>query len=88
VYAFAAQAAGSGGPAAGFLTMAAFSLGTFPAMLVMGGIGAWLRLEDRDRHAQGATPSAVIGAGGFIVLLGLITIARGVLPMSAHLHGP
>jgi hypothetical protein len=26
-------------------------------------------------------------AGGFIVLLGLITLVRGLLPMSAHLHG-
>ena len=26
-------------------------------------------------------------AGCFIVLLGLITLARGVLPMGAHLHG-
>lgn len=25
-------------------------------------------------------------AGGFIILLGVITLARGVLPMSAHLH--
>ena len=26
-------------------------------------------------------------AGALIVLLGLITFARGMLPMSAHLHG-
>jgi hypothetical protein len=26
-------------------------------------------------------------AGGFIVLLGVITLARGMLPMDAHLHG-
>src|SRR6266545_3713480 len=47
VYAFAAQAAGSGDPAAGFLIMAAFGLGTFPAMLMMGGIGIWWRLGFR-----------------------------------------
>jgi len=26
-------------------------------------------------------------AGGFIVVLGIITFARGLLPMTAHLHG-
>jgi uncharacterized protein len=41
VYAFLAQAAGSGGPLSGLLIMATFGLGTFPAMLAMGGIGWW-----------------------------------------------
>lgn len=99
VYAFAAQAAASGGPLPGFLTMAAFSLGTFPAMLLMGGAGLWLRsgsdggvrADPRGGHA------VLVGAdlryqllrvaGAFIVLLGLITFARGLLPMSAHMHG-
>jgi sulfite exporter TauE/SafE len=99
VYAFVAQAAGSGGPLPGFLTMAVFSLATFPAMLLMGGAGLWLR----SRGAAGARTSSRPGAavlvraeqrqqllrlaGGLIVLLGLITFARGVVPMSAHLHG-
>ena len=44
VYAVAAQAAASGGPLPGLLTMAAFGLGTFPVMLLMAGIGvAWRR---------------------------------------------
>ena len=103
VYAFAAQAAASGGPASGFLTMAAFGLGTFPAMLMMGGIGIWWRLGFRRPGVQAVPVSlhsargAVLRsgwrvqgmrvAGGFIVVLGLITLARGVLPMTAHVHG-
>jgi len=105
VYAFAAQAAGSGGPLHGLLTMAAFSLGTFPAMLTMGGMGVWLRrrVERPGTHTAqmrviNGRPGALTArsdwrvqslriAGGFIVLLGVITLARGVLPMSAHLHG-
>lgn len=101
VYAFAAQAAGSGGALPGLLTMAAFGLGTFPAMLMMGGIGTWLRTRPAGvvtvpAGAQGAPGLALRAdwrqtgvrlAGGFILLLGLITFARGVLPMTAHLHG-
>lgn len=101
VYAFAAQAAASGGPLPGFLTMAALSLGTFPAMFLMGGAGLWLRPRAAAAGAQqlhvrfGGTALArsdwrrqvMRMAGGFIVLLGLITLARGLLPMSAHLHG-
>jgi len=102
VYALLAQAAGSGGPLPGLLTMAAFGLGTFPAMLAMGGIGAWLRPAASRPGAvaaqfvsrAGAVPPrsdwrqrSLRVAGGFIVLLGVITFARGVLPMSAHLHG-
>ena len=100
VYAFAAQAAASGGPLQGLSIMVAFGLGTFPAMLAMGGVGLWLRRADAVPRAQpihaSFLPAArplprtdwrVLGvrtAGGFIVLLGLITLARGVLPMSAH----
>lgn len=104
VYAFAAQAAASGGALPGLLVMAAFGLGTFPAMLMMGGLGAWLRRGVGARPQQPiqhpihvsflpARPALradwrLIGvriAGGFIVLLGLITVARGILPMSAHM---
>jgi uncharacterized protein len=103
VYAFAAQAAGSGGPLPGLLIMAAFGLGTFPAMLIMGGVGLWLRRDSQQPglHAVKAnfsrSPATVLRAdwrqlsvriaGACIVLLGLITLARGLLPMSAHLHG-
>ena len=100
IYAFAAQAASSGGPLQGLSIMVAFGLGTFPAMLAMGGVGLWLRRAGAVPHAQpihaSFLPAArplprtdwrVLGvrtAGCFIVLLGLITLARGVLPMSAH----
>ena len=104
VYAFLAQAAGSGGPLPGALTMTAFGLGTFPAMLAMGGIGVWLHpapgppgatvvsMTPRGNAITLAPPPAwrlhgVRIAGAFIVLLGAITIARGVLPMGAHPHG-
>jgi hypothetical protein len=97
VYAFAAQAAASGGPLEGVQIMVAFGLGTFPAMLAMGGLGWWWRQAPRVQpvHASFLPPVAalprlewrVLGvriAGGFIVLLGAITLARGVLPMVPH----
>jgi hypothetical protein len=107
VYAFAAQAAASGGALPGLLTMAAFGLGTFPAMLMMGALGsrlhrpgiialpvphasaAALRVESRvaGLGRAGVRLAGVRLAGGFIVLLGLITCARGLLPMGVHLHG-
>jgi sulfite exporter TauE/SafE len=103
VYAFAAQAAGSGGALPGVVTMAAFGLGTFPAMLMMGGVGGWVRQgfeQSRIRAAQVNFPESrstvvrfgwrqysVRMAGGFIVVLGIITFVRGLLPMTAHLHG-
>lgn len=109
VYAFAAQAAASGGALPGLSTMAAFGLGTFPMMLLAGGVG--LRLWSARTGAlpvatAGHTvhfhampgPGAAIGldrralgvrlAGAFLLILGLVTCARGLLPMAAHLHGP
>ena len=41
--------------------------------------GALLARPDWRRHSLRI-------AGGFIVLLGAITFARGVLPMGVHLH--
>jgi sulfite exporter TauE/SafE len=76
VYAFAAQAAGTAGVLPGVLTMAAFGLGTFPAMLMMGGAGRALA-PARRRHG-------VRLAGSFILLLGLITLGRGLLPLAGH----
>jgi uncharacterized protein len=81
VYAFAAQAASTAGALPGFLTMAAFGLGTFPAMLMMGSVGQLLGLEWRRR--------GVWLAGGAILLLGVVTLGRGVLSLAAHgWHGP
>jgi len=76
VYAFVAQAAGTAHPLTGLLTMAAFALGTFPAMLLMGGIGRMLQPMWRRRGVR--------FAGGLILLLGLITIARGIVPIDVH----
>ena len=76
VYAFAAQAASTAGAFPGFLTMASFGLGTFPAMLLMGGVGYTLAPAWRRR--------GVWLAGSCILLLGLITLGRGLLPIAAH----
>ncbi len=76
VYAFAAQAGSTAAPLPGFLVMLAFGLGTFPAMLMMGGIGRALAPAWRQR--------GVWLAGSFILLIGLITIGRGVVPLTAH----
>jgi uncharacterized protein len=76
VYAFAAQAASTGAALPGFLTMVAFGLGTFPAMLMMGGIGALLQPVWRQRGVRFAAV--------FILALGTLTIARGLLPLADH----
>jgi uncharacterized protein len=78
VYAFAAVAASTGAPLPGFLTMASFGLGTFPAMLLMGRIGQLLGPVWRQR--------GVWLAGTCILLLGLVTLGRGILPLATHLH--
>jgi len=76
VYALAAQAASTAGALPGMLTMAAFALGTFPAMLMMGGLGRLLAPAWRQR--------GVWLAGGCILLLGIVTLGRGILPASMH----
>lgn len=78
VYAIIAQAATTADVLYGCLSMAAFGLGTFPAMLAMGGIGRLL--------APGWRQRGVRLAGSFILTLGLITLGRGVVPMAAG-HG-
>jgi len=77
VYAFVAEAASTAAAFPGFLTMAAFGLGTFPAMLMMGGVGRALAPAWRRR--------GVWLAGSYILLLGLITLGRGILPIAAHI---
>jgi sulfite exporter TauE/SafE len=78
VYAMVAQAASTVDVLAGCLTMAVFGLGTFPAMLAMGGLGRLLAPRWRQRGVR--------LAGGFILALGLITLSRGVIPMAGG-HG-
>ncbi|MPZ12599.1 MAG: hypothetical protein GEU89_20660, partial [Kiloniellaceae bacterium] len=63
--------------ATGALTMAAFGLGTFPALLLVAGLSRALQPLWRRRGVQ--------LAGAFIVLLGLVTILRGALPAGDHL---
>jgi uncharacterized protein len=77
VYAFAAEAASTFQALPGLLTMASFGLGTFPAMLMMGGVGRALAPAWRQR--------GVWLAGSCILLLGIITLGRGLLPLGAHL---
>jgi sulfite exporter TauE/SafE len=80
VYAFAAEAASTAGALPGVLVMASFGLGTFPAMLMMGGVGRALAPAWRQR--------GVWLAGSYILLLGLVTLGRGILPFAAHVaHG-
>ena len=68
--------------ATGALTMAAFGLGTFPALLFAGWLGGLLRAGALS-HAW--RRRSVQLAGAFIVLLGLVTILRGALPPDGHL---
>ena len=78
VYAMIAQSASTFNVLSGCLTMAAFGLGTFPAMLAMGGVGRLLAPSWRQRGVR--------LAGGFILVLGLVTLSRGIMPMMAS-HG-
>jgi uncharacterized protein len=80
VYAFLAEAASTAAALPGFLTMASFGLGTFPAMLMMGTLGQALAPAWRQR--------GVWLAGSCILLLGFVTLGRGILPFAAHVaHG-
>ena len=76
VYAFAAQAGSTATPLSGLLVMLSFGLGTFPAMLMMGGLGRILAPVWRRR--------GVWLAGACILALGLVTIWRGVAVLEAH----
>ncbi|MGH8372118.1 MAG: sulfite exporter TauE/SafE family protein [Gammaproteobacteria bacterium] len=78
VYAFLARAAATGTPLTGAATMAAFALGTFPMMLLLGGLGPVLRYQWRKR---GAGVAAV-----FLLLLGVITALRAFIPLQMHMH--
>lgn len=80
VFACAALAAAGGSLEGGILTMAAFGLGTFPAMLFMGSLGAFLGPALRRRGVR--------FAGSFVLLLGVITLLRGLAPALLHASGP
>ncbi|MDP3085110.1 MAG: sulfite exporter TauE/SafE family protein [Rubrivivax sp.] len=108
VYAFAAQAAASGGASAGAQLMLWFGLGTFPAMLLVGAMAWWWPRDAPQRAGTQAllrwTPALKAGqrtplraaairswsvrlGAGFIVMLGLLTVARGLWPLGGALHG-
>ena len=72
VFAFAAVAAASGSVFTGLVIMLAFGLGTFPAMLLMGNVGMMLSPLLRQR--------GVWLSGVFVFVIGLLTVARGVVP--------
>lgn len=79
IYAFAAQAAGTGSPVGGLLVMVAFGLGTVPAMLVLGLAGTLARPRVRLRLQRAA---AVL-----VVAVGLLTMLRGGTMLGGlHLH--
>lgn len=68
VYGMLLAAAGSGGPLSGAAVMVAFGIGTMPAMVATGALGArFLRLR--------RSPGFRLGAGLAVVLLGLWTAA-------------
>ncbi|MBS1256422.1 MAG: hypothetical protein MAG581_02245 [Deltaproteobacteria bacterium] len=76
VYAFVAQAAASSNSFSGIMTMIAFGLGTFPAMLLIGGVSQLVQPHWRKLGVR--------VAGSFILLFGLITLIRGLVPTLGH----
>lgn len=86
VYGFLAQAASSGNAIDGVGIMAAFGLGTFPAMLAMGSLGRWFGERTAPIVGLDWRNRASVVAGGLFILLGLITLARGLLPLQTHGH--
>ncbi len=74
LWAFVARAAVADGPGEGALLLLAFGLGTLPAMLGVGLAGRPLGLALRRRVARWSP--------AFVLALGLLTLARGVLPDS------
>jgi sulfite exporter TauE/SafE len=78
IYAFAARAASTASVGEGMLTMLAFGLGTFPAMLTLGLTRVLARPGVRARLS--------LAAGLLVIALGVMTLLRGVLPGGGHVH--
>jgi hypothetical protein len=83
IYAFVAMAAATGSMAQGAATMLAFGLGTVPAMMAPG--------VAREILPRSLGPRLVRVAGACVVLVGAVTIARGLapgeaLPLLSHGH--
>lgn len=83
VYAFLAAALGAGSLLAAMGTMAILGLASMPALLLVVALGAILRPERRVKLVR--------AAGVVVVLLGVVTLLRGVWPDLLHLghdHAP
>ena len=80
VYAFTLKAVTTGSMAGGMLTMIAFGLGTVPALMALGLSGVWLAPHLQRRM--------MLVSGGLVLLLGIITLLRGLghVPGSLTVH--
>lgn len=76
VYAFAAAAVATGSVADAVLLMTAFGLGTVPAMVFMGAAGFLMTPAVRKWGVR--------FSGAFVLVIGLVTILRGVVPGLLH----
>ena len=76
IYAFVALAATTASASRGAATMLAFGLGTLPAMMLAGSV--------RGLVERWTTPAVARSAGAFVVVLGLVTIARAFGPLGQH----
>jgi sulfite exporter TauE/SafE len=76
IYAFAAQAASTASALHGAAVMAAFGLGTVPAMLGLGVAGAWFAPHQRQRLSR--------VAGVLVLAFALLTIGRGLGLLPDH----
>ena len=77
VYGMLLAAATTADPLSGAATMAAFGLGTAPAMVATGAAGSWFRRLNADRRFRRA-------AGALVVLFGLWTAAWPLVMMQLH----
>jgi sulfite exporter TauE/SafE len=76
VYAFLAAALASGGLLPAMGTMAVLGLATVPALALVAALGAAVSPRARRRFVR--------VAGAVVVVLGLVTVARGVAPDALH----
>jgi sulfite exporter TauE/SafE len=77
VYGFLLAATASGSPINGALVMLSFGLGTIPTMFLLGGLGEFITPKFRARLTR--LP------GYLVVIFGLITLARGIIPYISEL---
>ena len=76
VFAFAAAAVAAGHVVDAILLMTAFGLGTFPAMFFMGNVGFFMTPAVRKWGVR--------FSGAFVLVIGLVTILRGMVPNLLH----